>query len=81
MTTGPVLKVNNLSLSYQIRQGEVKAVQELGLELGKGQSLGLVGESGCGKSSVANCLMRLLPDNARVTSGQILLDAQDLLVL
>ena len=81
MTTGPVLKVDDVSLSYQIRQGEVKAVQQLSLELGRGQSLGLVGESGCGKSSVANCMMRLLPDNARVTSGQIMLDGQDLLAL
>ena len=81
MTTGPVLEVDDLSLSYQIRQGEVKAVQQLGLELRRGQSLGLVGESGCGKSSVANCLMRLLPDNARVTSGRIMLDGQDLLAL
>ena len=81
MTTGPVLNVDDLSLSYQIRQGEVKAVQQLNLEIARGQSLGLVGESGCGKSSVANCLMRLLPDNALVTSGQILLDGQDLLVL
>ena len=70
MTTGPVLKVDDLSLTYLIRQGEVKAVQDVSFELARGQSLGLVGESGCGKSSVANCLMGLLPDNARVTRGR-----------
>ena len=77
----PVIKVVNLSLRYLTRQGEVKAVQDVSFELAKGQSLGLVGESGCGKTSVANCLMRLLPDNARLTAGQVLLDGQDLLLL
>ena len=81
MTTGPVLKVSDLSLTYQIRQGEVRAVQDVSFELGLGQSLGLVGESGCGKSSVANCLMGLLPDNARVAQGQVILEGQDLLKL
>ena len=81
MTTGPVLKVNDLSLTYLIRQGEVKAVQDVSFELARGQSLGLVGESGCGKSSVANCLMGLLPDNARVPGGQVILEEQDLLQL
>lgn len=75
----PVLKVVDLSLSYLTRQGPVPAVQSVSFELGRGQSLGLVGESGCGKTSVANCLMRLLPDNGRLTSGQALLEGQDLL--
>ncbi|MXZ90233.1 MAG: ABC transporter ATP-binding protein [Chloroflexi bacterium] len=82
MTTAdnqPLLKVVDLSLSYLTRQGPVPAVQSVSFELGRGQSLGLVGESGCGKTSVANCLMRLLPDNGRLTSGQVLLEGQDLL--
>ena len=73
------LEVRDLSLTYQIRQGEVKAVQDVSFELSRGQSLGLVGESGCGKPSVANCLMGLLPDNARVLRGQVTIDGQDLL--
>ncbi len=79
--TEPVLKVVDLSLSYLTRQGPLQAVQSVSFELGRGQSLGLVGESGCGKTSIANCLMRLLPDNGRLTSGQILLDGQDLVPL
>ncbi len=75
----PVLKVVDLSLSYLTRQGPVPAVQSVSFELARGQSLGLVGESGCGKTSVANCLMRLLPDNGRLTSGQVLLEGHDLL--
>ena len=79
--TEPVLKVVDLTLRYSTRQGEVKAVEEVSFELAKGQSLGLVGESGCGKTSVANALMRLLPDNAGLVKGQVLLDGKDLLSL
>ena len=79
MNSGPVLEVSGLSLTYLVRQGEVRAVQDVSFQLLRGQSLGLVGESGCGKSSVANCLLRLLPDNARVSGGRVLLDGRDLL--
>ena len=79
--TEPVLRVVDLSLSYLTRQGPVQAVQSVSFELGRGQSLGLVGESGCGKTSIANCLMRLLPDNGRLTAGQVVLEGQDLLLL
>ena len=77
----PVLKVVDLTLRYLTRGGEVKAVQDVSFELEQGQALGLVGESGCGKTSVANCLMRLLPDNARLAGGQVFLDGQDILPL
>ena len=76
-----VLKVVDLCLSYQTRQGPVSAVQAVSFELARGQSLGLVGESGCGKTSIANCLMRLLPDNGRLTAGQVILEGRDLLLL
>ena len=80
-SANPVLQVIGLSLRYQTRQGPVQAVRGVSFDLAQGQSLGLVGESGCGKTSVANCLMRLLPDNARLTAGQVLLDGIDLLLL
>jgi peptide/nickel transport system ATP-binding protein len=76
--TEPILKVNELTMHYLTRQGAVKAVDGVSFDLARGQSLGLVGESGCGKTSVAISLMRLLPDNARIIRGQILLDGQDL---
>ena len=56
-------------------------MQGVSFELRRGPSLGLVGESGCGKSSLANGLMGLLPDNARVEGGQVILGGQDLLGL
>ena len=75
----PILQVSGLSLRYQTRHGEVKAVDDVSFELLPGQVMGLVGESGSGKTSVAVSLMRLLPDNARISGGQVLLDGQDLM--
>ena len=75
----PVLRVDGLTMHYLTRQGEVQAVDGVSFDLGRGRVLGLVGESGCGKTSVAMSLMKLLPDNARLTSGRVLLDGQDLL--
>ena len=80
-TNTPALEVVDLSLRYQTRQGEVRAVEGISFELAQGQSLGLVGESGCGKTSVAICLMRLLPENARLAGGQVRLGGTDLLPL
>ena len=83
MTTSemPVLEVSNLSLRYLTRAGEVKAVENVSFELAQGQAMGLVGESGCGKTSIANCLMRLLPDNALLAGGQVILDGEDIIAL
>ena len=75
----PILSVANLSMHYLTRQGEVQAVDGVSFNLGRGQVLALVGESGCGKTSVAMSLMNLLPDNARLISGKVLLAGQDLL--
>jgi peptide/nickel transport system ATP-binding protein len=80
-TPQPVLKVSDLSLRYLTRAGEVKAVEKVSFDLAQGQAMGLVGESGCGKTSVANCLMRLLPDNAILWGGQVILDGQDMMTL
>ena len=80
-TTGPVLQVKDLTMHYQTRQGTVKAVDGISFELARGEVLGLVGESGCGKTSIAVSLMRLLPDNALLIKGQVLLDGQDLLAM
>lgn len=79
--TEPVLQVVDLSMYYTTRQGEVKAVDRVSFELAKGEIIGLVGESGCGKTSIAISLMRLLPDNARVAGGQVLLGGDDLLAM
>ncbi len=79
--TEALLSVKDLTMSYRTRQGEVRAVDGVSFELGRGQSLGIVGESGSGKTSVAMSLMKLLPDNARLAGGSIVLDGVDLVPL
>ena len=80
-TAGPVLQVKDLTMHYQTRQGTVKAVDGISFELARGEGLGLVGESGCGKTSIAVTLMKLHPDNALIIKGQVLLDGQDLMTM
>jgi peptide/nickel transport system ATP-binding protein len=81
-SAGPdVLSVKDLTMHYSTKGGTVKAVDGVSFSLKKGQSLGLVGESGCGKSSIAISLLKLLPDNARIVKGQVMLGDIDLVPL
>ncbi len=78
--TQAALSVENLSVSLRTDRGYAPIVRDLSFTVPKGATLGIVGESGCGKSMTALALMRLLPDSARA-SGRVLLDGQDLLPL
>ena len=77
----PLLEVRDLTLRYETMRGGMNAVDSVSFSLDRGQSLGLVGESGGGKTSLGLALMKLLPENGRLTSGQILLDGVDLMPL
>jgi len=77
----PVLSVRNLVMNYETKSGPVSAVEDVSFDLARGESLGIVGESGCGKTSVALTLMRLAPKNAKVLGGEIVLDGENLLDL
>jgi len=77
----PVLECRNLSISYFTRGGEVPAVIDFNLKLMPGQSHGLVGESGCGKSTVALAIMRYLGKNGRIVGGEILLEGRNILTM
>ena len=68
-------------MHYTTRRGEVAAVDDVSFDLHEGEALGLVGESGCGKSSVASCLLRVLPENAAILGGSIRLQGTDLVSL
>ncbi len=75
----PVLEVQNLKMYYEIPfRGYVRAVDDISFTLEKGESLGIVGESGCGKSSLAISLMNLLPKNAKVFGGKVLLNGRNI---
>ena len=78
----PLVAFDRLSVSFQGEQGPVRAVQQVSLELQAGQTLGIVGESGCGKSVTAMALMGLLPQPlAQVDGGEIRFEGQNLLSL
>ncbi|MGD9028745.1 MAG: ABC transporter ATP-binding protein [Anaerolineae bacterium] len=74
----PVLEVENLEIKYHTREGILTAIRDTSFAVAKGQILGIVGESGCGKSTVASALMRLLPPNGEISAGRIFLRGQDL---
>lgn len=80
--TEPLLSVDDLVVSYDTDDGALRALDGVSLRVAKGQRVGLVGESGCGKSTVALSILRLLPSpGARVLRGAIRFDGQDLLTL
>ncbi len=76
--TDYMLQVKDLTMHYKTSKGEVSAVNNVSFNVKKGQSLGLVGESGCGKTSIAFSLIRLLPDNAVIKDGDIILDHENI---
>jgi len=68
-------------MHYSTRAGDVRAIEDVSFTIKPGDSLGLVGESGCGKTSVALTLLRLMPENAKILSGEIWLGDTELLGL
>ncbi len=74
-----LLEVRNLSIGYETRDGYLRAVEDISFSLEEGKSLGFVGESGCGKTTLGMSLMGLLPPNGSVGGGRILFDDEDLL--
>ena len=74
----PILQVENLAISYEMRKGKVSAVRNVSFEIHRGEALGLVGESGCGKSTVAFGVVNFLDRNGRIDNGSILFQGQEL---
>jgi len=66
---------------FNTKDGDVKAVDGVGFEIAEREILGIVGESGCGKSSLASTILKLLPHNAKLVEGKILLEGKDLVPL
>jgi oligopeptide/dipeptide ABC transporter ATP-binding protein len=77
--TQPILEVRDLHTQFFTDDGVVQAVNGVSFDLHEGESLGIVGESGCGKSMTALSIMGLVPDPGRVTSGEIRFRGEDLL--
>lgn len=79
--TETLLSVRDLKVSYQVGKGLIDAVDGASFDVPRGSIVGLVGESGCGKTTVARALTRVIADNASITGGQILFDGQDIAAL
>jgi peptide/nickel transport system ATP-binding protein len=80
--TETILQVKNLSVEFETRNGVVRVLESISFDVAKGQTLGIVGESGCGKSITALALMRLIAQPpGRVSQGEIFLNGENLLAL
>lgn len=79
MTETPILQVKNLAVAYKTRKRQIQAVREVTFDIRSGENLGLVGESGCGKTTVAYSIVNFLGPNGRVTHGEILFKGEPML--
>jgi len=82
VATQPLLEVKNLKTQFFTQDGVVKAVDDVSFDILPGETLGVVGESGCGKSITAMSIMRLIPTPpGRIVNGQILFDGEDIITM
>jgi len=79
LSSSRVLEVRGLTVEFETARGPLRAVNNVSFWLGDGESLGLVGESGSGKTTLATSILRLLAPNARVVSGEVIVDGMDVL--
>ncbi len=77
----PALELSDLEVEYRVRGIWRRVLRGVSLQIGQGESYGLVGESGCGKSTAAFAALRYLPRNGRVSGGSINLGGHDLLAM
>ncbi len=75
------LDVKDLTTYYFTRRGPVRAVEGVSFQLEKGEAMGLAGESGCGKTTIALSLLKILPQGGRIVGGEVILNGQDIVPL
>ena len=76
-----ILKIENLNLGFKIKNNFYQVLYDVGFSVNKGETFAIVGESGCGKSMTAMSIINLLPKDAKITSGKIFFNGQNLLEL
>jgi peptide/nickel transport system ATP-binding protein len=79
--TADALKLSNVEISYRVRREQQRVVRDVSFHVARGESFGLVGESGCGKSTIALAIVRYLARNGSVSGGKIEIDGRDVLSL
>lgn len=77
LTKDALLKVENLRVSFFLDEGTVNAINGVSFQVNQGMTVGLVGESGCGKSVTAQAIMRIIPEPGKIVDGQILLNSRN----
>ena len=77
-TNNTVLEVENLQISYETRKGDVEAIQGVSFKVGEAETVGLVGESGCGKSTIAFGIVNFLGSNGKIVDGSIRFQGKEL---
>ena len=76
-----LMDIGSLGVQYRLEKGVVQAVQDVSFQLEQGEILGIVGESGCGKTTIAKALLRILPENGRISHGHVHFKGMDLATL
>ena len=76
-----ILSIRDLKVDYATQEGRVQAVDGVSLDVAEGQHLGLIGESGCGKTTLLKAVVQVLPRNGQISAGKILFKGRDLLQL
>lgn len=80
--TEKLLEVSGLRVTFKTHGGEVNAVRDVSFSLNKGETLAIVGESGCGKSVTAKSIMRLVPEHiGKIAGGSVMFKGKDLVAL
>lgn len=77
----PILKLDGVTTNYLTLRGWVHAAENVNFEIAKGEAMGLVGESGCGKTTIALSILRILPPGAKIRRGKIVFDGTDIVPL
>ena len=74
-----ILEVKNLNIGFDLQDGYKEAVHDVSFEVKKGETIAIVGESGCGKTISTMSILQLLPETAKITSGEIIFQGENLL--
>ena len=74
----PIIEIKDLVVEYNIREEKITAVDHVSLEVPKGKFMALIGESGCGKTTIVGSILNNLPSNGRIAAGEVLYNGQNL---
>jgi len=77
----PIINIKDLIVEYKVRDGAIRVVDDVSLEIPKGRFVALIGESGCGKTTIVEAILNILPPNGYIRKGEILFNGKNLLSL